>query len=44
MHFSLGELDIGEKFGTGNFFFCGDVVSGDKEDGVGPVNVFGWET
>ena len=44
MCFSLGELDVADKFCKGNFFVCGDGVSGDKEDGVGPVNAFGWET
>ena len=44
MRFSLGDLDVADKNSIGNFFVCGDVVSGDKEDGVGPVNAFGWET
>ena len=44
MCFSLGELDVSEKVGIGNYFVCGDGVSGDKEDGVGLVNVFGSET
>ena len=41
MCFSLGELDVADKVGIGNYFVCGDGVSGDKEYGVGPVNVFG---
>ena len=40
--FSLGELDVADKFGIGYFFFGGG-VSGDKEDGIGPVNLFGGE-
>ena len=44
MSFSLGELDVTDKFGMGNFFVCRDCVSGDKEYGVVPVNVFVWET
>ena len=44
MRFSLGELDVADKFGMGNFLVCGDGVSGYKEDGVGPVNLFVWET
>ena len=44
MRFILVELDVADKVGIGDFFVCGDGVSGDKEDGVGPVNDFGWET
>ena len=44
MRFSLGELDVAEKVGICNFFVFEDGVSGDKEDGIGPVNVFGGET
>ena len=44
MRFSLGDLDVADKFGIGYFFVCGYGVSGDKENGVGPVNAFGWET
>ena len=44
MRFSLGELDVADKVGIGNCFVCRDDMSGDKEDGVGPVNAFGWET
>ena len=44
MRFSLGELDVAEKVGIGYFFVFGDCVSGYKEDGIGPVNAFGWET
>ena len=44
MRFSLGELYVADKVGIGNFFVCGDGVSGDKEDGFGPVNAFVWET
>ena len=44
MRFSLGELDVSDKVGIGNLFVWGDGVSGDKEDGVGTVNTFGWET
>ena len=44
MRFSLLELDVADKVGIGNLFVCRDAVSGYKEDGVGPVNAFGWET
>ena len=44
MSFSLGELDVIEKVCIGILFVCGDDVSGDKDDGVGTVNAFGWET
>ena len=40
MHFSLGQVDIIEKFGIGYFFTFGDGVFGDREDGIGPFNVF----
>ena len=43
MHFSLGDLDVADKVGISNCFVSGDSVSGHKEDGVGPVNAFGWE-
>ena len=42
--FSLGEIDVAEKFGMGYFFVFGDALFGDKEDGIGPVNLFGAET
>ena len=44
MPFSLGELDITDKVGIGYFFVFGGGVSGYKEDGIVPVNVFGGET
>ena len=44
MCFSLGELDVAEKMGKVILFVCGDGVSVDKEDGVGPINAFRWET
>ena len=44
MRFILGELDVVDKVVIGNFFVCGDGLFGDKEDGVGPVNSFGWVT
>ena len=44
MHFSLGELDVAEKVGIDIVLVCGDGVSGDRGDGVGPVNAFVWET
>ena len=40
MRFSLGEIDVSDKVGIGNLFVWGDGVSGDKEDGIGPRNVF----
>ena len=43
MRFSLGELDVADKVGIGYFFVFEDGVFGDKEYGIGPVNVFGWE-
>ena len=43
MSFSLGGLDVADKFGIGYFFVFGDGVSGDKEYGIGPLNVFGRE-
>ena len=43
MRFSLGELDVVDKFGILIFFNRGDSVSGDQEDEVGPINVFGWK-
>ena len=44
MRFSLGEIDVVDKVGIGYFFVLGGGVSGDKEDGIGPVNVLGGET
>ena len=44
MSFSLGDLDVEDIFGIGNFLVCGDGVSGDKEYGVVHVNAVGWET
>ena len=44
MRFSLGELDVADKVGIGYFLVFVDVVSGDKEDGIGSVNAFGQET
>ena len=44
MCFSLGELDVAEKLGIGNFFVFVDGVFGDKEYGIGPFNAFGGET
>ena len=44
VRFSIGELDVADKVGVGSFFVFGDGVFGDKEDGIGPVNVFGGET
>ena len=41
--FGFGELDVTDKVGICNFFVLGFCVSGDKEDGVGPVNVFVWK-
>ena len=38
---SLGDLYVAEKVGIGCFFVFGDVVFGDKEDSIGPFNVFG---
>ena len=43
MHFSLGELDFSEKVGVCYFFVFGYGVSGNGEDCIGPVNVFGGE-
>ena len=43
MRFSLGELDVTYKVGIG-FFVFGDRVYVDKENGIGPINAFGWET
>ena len=44
MRFSLGKLDVAEKFGIGYFFTFGDGVFGDKEDDISPFNTFGGET
>ena len=44
MCFSLGQIDVVEKFGIGYFFTLGDGVFGDKEYGIGPFNAFGGET
>ena len=43
MRFILGELDFADKVGISHFFVFGDSVSGDKEDGIGPIDSFGWE-
>ena len=40
MRFSLGELDVADKVGIGNFFVFGGGVFGDKEDSIGPFDVF----
>ena len=39
--FSVGEIDVADKVGIGYFLVFGGGVSGDKEDGIGLVNVFG---
>ena len=44
MRFSFEELDVADKFGVGYFFAFGDIVLGDKEDGIGPFNALGGET
>ena len=38
--FSLGEIDVADKVGIGIFSLFGDGVFGNKEDGIGPFNVF----
>ena len=43
MRFGIEDFDVADKVGIG-FFVFGDGVYGDKEDGIGPVNVFGGET
>ena len=42
--FSLGEIDVADKVGIGIFSLFGDGVFGNKEDGIGPFNVFGGDT
>ena len=41
MSFSLGQLDVAEKFGIGYFFNFGDGMFGDKEYDISAFIAFG---